>query len=387
MDFDATGTEELAKTFDHIRAMQAFQAEAEPVRYAALLHSFPSHLFHSDRFEEAFEGLYRLLLESHVPFEVVNEAGVRRGELGAYKVLALPDAVALADETVDAIRGGVEDGLGLVATYMTGLFDGRGRRRPQPALADILGFELQDVTAYDTAEGIAHDPVLALGDIDGTIFHYGSARTAHPLAQGLPEKGLFSFKGGFVVCSPAADVEVIADIHTLDHVRLNARIYNRRGHYPGPARWPLALVREVGKARVAYFAPQAEAEWRRAHAPELDALLVRSILWAGGPPPLEAPDCPRSVEVRLYHSERRRAYHIVLVNLTTNPLIRMGVDPAVVRYITPHKGLRLTLRLDRQLKAVRSLVGTKVRYSEEDGDVFLELPILDLYDSIVVECV
>ena len=170
-------------------------------------------------------------------------------------------------------------------------------------------------------------------------------------------------------------------------MRLNARPYNRRGHYPGPARWPLTLVREVGKARVAYFAPQAEADWRRAHAPELDTLLVRSILWAGGPPPLETPDCPRSVEVRLFHSEGRRAYHILLVNLTTNPLIRMGVDPAVVRYITPHKGLRLTLRLDRQVKAVRSLVGTEARYSEEDGDVFLELPILDLYGSIVVDCV
>ena len=45
----------------------------------------------------------------------------------------------------------------------------------------------------------------------------------------------------------AADAQVIADIHTLDQVHLNARPYNRRGHYPGPARWPLALVREYGK--------------------------------------------------------------------------------------------------------------------------------------------
>jgi hypothetical protein len=386
MDFDTTGTEELAATFDHIRAMQEIQAAAEPVRYAALLHSFPSYLQYADRYEEAFEGLYRLLLESHIPFEVVNEAGVQRGELRDYRVMVIPDAVALADTTVTAIRDAVEDGLGLVATYMTGMFDDVGQRRRQPALADMLGLELQDVTAYDTPGGIAYDPVLALGDVDGPIFHYGSARTDHPLADGLPEKGLFSFKGGFVVCTPAADAQVIADIHTLDQVRLNARPYNRRGHYPGPARWPLAVVREHGKARVAYFAPQAEAESRRAHAPELDILLVRSITWAGGPPPLETMDCPRSVEVRLFRSQKRRAFHIMLVNLTTNPLVFMEKwGPSTVRYVTPHKGVRLALRLEAEVKAVRSLIGTEVRYKEEDGMVILELPLLDLYDSIVVE--
>lgn len=388
MDFDATGTEELAQTFDHIQVMQEFQAEAEPVRYAALLHSFPSYLQYADRFEEAFQGLYRLLFESHVPFEIVNEEGVQRGELKDYRVLVIPDAPALADGTAAAIRAAVEDGLGLVTTYMTGLFDARGQKRHQPALADVLGFQLLDVTAYDTPEGIATDPVLALPDMDGAIFHYGSARTDHPLAQGLPEKGLFSFKGGFAVCTPTAGAQVIADVHTLDQVRLNARPYNRRGHYPGPARWPLALVREHGEARVAYFAPQAEAEWRRAHAPELDTLLVRAIVWAGGPVPLETPDCPRSVEVRLFHSEKRRAFHVMLVNLTTNPLVFAEKwSPSTVRYVTPHKGLRLALRLDAEVRSVRSLIGTEVRHKVEGGMVVLELPLLDLYDSIVVEYV
>jgi hypothetical protein len=386
MDFDPTGTEELAETFDHIRAMQAFQAEAEPVGYAALLHSFPSYLQYADRFEEAFEGLYRLMLESHIPFEIVNEAGVQRGESKNYKVLVLPDTAALADETVAAIRAAVDDGLGLVATFMTGVFDDQGRRRPQPALADILGFELQDITAYDTTDGVAIDPVLGLDDMDGAIFQYGSARTGHPLAQGLPEKGLFSFRGGFAVCSPAEDAEVVAEIHTFDQVRLNTRPYNRRGHYPGPPRWPLALVRQYGKARVAYFAPQAEAEARRAHSPELDTLLTRAIRWAGGPPPLEAPDCPPSVEVRLFHNQERKAFHIMLVNLTTNPLIFLEkYGPAVVRYVTLHKGLRLALRLDAEVKAVRSLVGAEVRHRREAGEVLIDLPLLDLYDSLVVE--
>jgi hypothetical protein len=68
---------------------------------------------------------------------------------------------------------------------------------------------------------------------------------------------------------------------------------------------------------VAYFAPQARAEWRRAHAPELDILMTRAIMWAGGPPPQEIPECPRSVEVRLFHSEKRRAFHLRICTIAS----------------------------------------------------------------------
>ncbi len=277
MDFDSTGVEELAETFDHIGSMQEIQANAKPVKYAALLHSYNTHRHYSGRFEDAFEGMYRLLFENHVPFEIVNEAGVQRGELDDYKVLIMPDVVSLADKTDAVIRHAVNNGLGLVATYMTGFADDRGNLRKQPALSDLFGFKVEDTVAYDISSGIVSDPILNLPDIDGPMFYYGSARKGHPLANGLPEDGLFSFQGGFIVCRPLQDAQVIADIHTIDQDRLSSRPYNRRGHYPGPARWPLAILREHSDARTIYFAPQAEAEWRRAHAPELDDLLIRSV--------------------------------------------------------------------------------------------------------------
>lgn len=387
MDFDPTGMEELAVTFDHIKVMQETQAQMEPVRYAALLHSMPSHEHNRQRNEEAIEGLYRLMLESHVPFEIVNEEGIQRGELRDYKVLVLPDTLALAEETAAAIREAVESGIGLVGTFMTGFFDESGNQREQPALADLFGYQVDDITAYDTREGLFADPVLGIEDVDGTIFHYGSARVSHHLAEGLPEKGLFSFQGGFVVCRPVGEAEVFADIHTMDHVRLSAKPYNRRGHYPGPARWPLAIAREQGKSRLVYFAPQSEAQWRRAHAPELDQLLLRAVLWAGGPSPIETPECPPTVEVRIFHDDARNAYHIILVNLTTNPLLRADpFNPGVVRYVTPQKGLQFVLRVDQEIKTVRSLIGGKVDHRKNGNKVIIDLPLLDLYESILVEC-
>ncbi|NIM94054.1 MAG: family 10 glycosylhydrolase [Anaerolineales bacterium] len=386
IDYDETGLEDLAETFDHMKDMLSIQAETEPVYYAALLHSMHSHEFDRFRYEDAFDGMYRLLFENHVPFEVVNEAGIQRGELERYKVLVIPDAPVLADDTVTQIRKAVEVGLGLVTTFMTGFFDEKGQRRPQPAFADLHGYEMDDITVFNTPTGIAVDPILGIGDIDGEIFHYGSLREGKSITEGIDHETLFSFLGGFAICSPLNGTEVIADIHAIDQVKLNYPIYNRRGHYPGPARWPLAIIQELPTARTAYFALQADAEWRRAYAPELDQLMIHSVLWAGDPPPLEAVDCPRSVEVRLFHNEGRSVFHMMLVNLTTNPLIRPNdVNPGVVRYVTPHKGLEFSLRTDKKVKSVKSLIGSDVSFQQNDDVILIQLPLLDLYDSILVE--
>jgi hypothetical protein len=385
MDFDATGCEELAETFAHIREMQEVQAGAQPVYYAALLHSSGSHRLFPERFDRAFEGLYRLLFEAHIPFELVTEAQVQKGELEKYRVLVLPDAVSLDDETVAAIRSSAEKGTGLVATHMSGLMDGRGNLRSQPALADLGGFVYEDVVAYDGARGSLQDPVLGLPDVDGAIFHYGSVRTEHPLGAGLPENGLFSFTGGFAVCRPTGGSEVIADVHALDQVSLSARPFNRRGLFPGPARWPLALARESGEFRSVYFAAQIEAEAKRSHAPELDVLMIRAIEWAGGDLPIVVVDCPRTVEVRLFHNPERRLFQLILVNLSTNPLIDVGYGPAVVRYVTPHKGLRLVLRTEERIVGATSQIGSQVNLEVTESGVEIELSRLDLYDSLLVE--
>ena len=106
--------------------------------------------------------MYRLMVENHVPFEIVNEAGVQRGEMEQYQVLVIPDAVSLADETVDGIREAVNQGLGVVATHMTGSMDGQARTRKQPALADLFDVRIQDVVAYESRRGRTYDPVLEL---------------------------------------------------------------------------------------------------------------------------------------------------------------------------------------------------------------------------------
>ena len=77
-------------------------------------------------------------------------------------------------------------------------------------------------------------------------------------------------------------------------------------------------------------------------------------------------------------------FQIILVNLTTNPLITTGGGPAVVRYVTPHKVLRLLLKTDVKVVSAESQIGSVIHHKMNDGIVEIELPLLDLYESILV---
>jgi hypothetical protein len=86
----------------------------------------------------AFSGMFRMLLQAHIPFCLINDDDLRSG-LGDYQAVVLPHVGALGDEGADALRGYVRDGGVLVATGETSLYDEWGRRRQDFALADVFG--------------------------------------------------------------------------------------------------------------------------------------------------------------------------------------------------------------------------------------------------------
>ncbi len=386
MDFDRTGMDELVATFDDMKVVQDALEGAEPVPCAALLHSRSSHLADCDRFEGAFEGLYRLLLEHHVPCEIVTEQDAVGGELNRYQVVVLADAYALGEETLSAVRKAADKGAGVLATYSTGFADTDGRLRETPGLADLLGVKVTGVRPLEGGTLGPRDPLHDVPGLDGSPFHYGSARGDHPLARDIPDESLFSFLGGYVECRAVNGAQVAAGIHLPDTERLAAPAVNRRGLFPmEESTWPLVVTRTEGRQRTVYIAGQVEAEMRWAHAPEIDALLMGAVQWLGGSLPVAAVDCPRSVEARLFQDHDRRRLILLLVNLTTNPLVPSSAGPAIVRYVTPLKGIRLRLAIPAPARTIRSLLGGSPTLEPCEDGVVVDLPELDLYDCLTIE--
>ena len=115
--------------------------DVSPVKYAAILHSRPSNDVFGEEFTDSFQGYYEVLASQHLPVEIVSEKGVQEGALDGFAVLVLPNAVCLADATVNAIEEFVNAGGGLVASYRTGMCDEDGNLRSRPAISDLAGID------------------------------------------------------------------------------------------------------------------------------------------------------------------------------------------------------------------------------------------------------
>src|SRR5206468_10149735 len=88
-------------------------------------------------------GAFRMAVEEHLPLTLVNDWDLTAAELARYAVLVLPNAAALSEAQVAAVREYVRKGGGLVATGETSLCDELGRPRRDFALADLFGVSYQ----------------------------------------------------------------------------------------------------------------------------------------------------------------------------------------------------------------------------------------------------
>ncbi len=87
---------------------------------------------------DAFYGTLGLLLESHIPFEVLSERQLDR--LDEFETLLLPQVEALSDAQAAELRAWVEAGGRLIVTGEEAVrYDERGNPRRDYALADLFG--------------------------------------------------------------------------------------------------------------------------------------------------------------------------------------------------------------------------------------------------------
>lgn len=164
------------------------------------------------------------------------------------------------------------------------------------------------------------------------------------------------------------------------------RRINRRGLFPAEPASALLITRDEGDIRTAYIAGQLEAERRRAHAPQLDAMLLDAVLWAARvPPPITASDCPRTVEVRSPVGHRRWS--------TPAPPARQSDDESAgPQFSGPRRG-PLCHPPERPAVAIASLgattasslFGGAVSSHLQDEELVIDVDELYLYEAILIE--
>ena len=368
----------LREVFTQVERVEEYARGMVPSRYAALVHSEQTKEIYANDQPERYAldllGAFKMLLEAHIPFDVLMQEQLTPERLAMYKLLVLPNCAVMDRKTAEIIDQAVAAGLGIISNYETSLYAPGLKRRDNFALscigADLLDevpfsctfMEFEAASTHAILENVTKGLPIPLRHRALKVIHEGEGigRIVYPMTENSPTRH-------------------------LTHVG-----------YPPPGRpspYPAAVLHDVGGRSVYFpgrvFAAYAEHSW-----PELRHLVHNAIAYAGGAPPFSV-EAPKSVEVTFNRQPEKDRWVVHLINLPsevgrhcrTDTLTGHIDNLQLIDEVIPISDVKVWLAQEEVEKEPRvySLEMGTLEVREEGNGWCITLPRLNIFDVIVVQ--
>jgi hypothetical protein len=356
--------------------------------WAAMLVSEQTRQFYAyrdiaERYLPHLFGAFRTAMEEHLALNLINDWDLTPETLSRHRVLLLPNAAALSDAQVAAVRAYVRDGGGLVATCETSLCDELGRPRRDFALADLFGISYRGRPKASQARPEL-DPNFAIA-IDERYWRerVGVATVRwgdHPLLRDarleelVPQRSVI-FRGPQVMVSEPGDASEAVIRMTPD------------GWTGGPL--PALVSRRYGRGRVVYMAAGFDAAMWSYSFPYQRRLLARALNCASQerfPISVRAPMC---VQCAFYEQAdaggRRIVIHLFNGIDTTGGHGLPAMDVPLREETVPIHGIGVRFEGIAPTRFHVEPGGVVPRVRHEGTATVVDLPPLALHAMLVAE--
>lgn len=315
------------------------------------------------------EGMYQLLTEARIPFDVILESDLTSKKLASYQTLVLANVALMSDAQASAVKAFVAAGGSLLSTFETGLYDEDGKPRTDFALGSLYGMRK---TGNRESYGVAVAP--GHGAFPGSSSMQRIERS-HPLVDSF--KDTHFIQGSSCRMPIAADgPPILTNIAQYPWYPTEG-VYTRQWHSDQPT----VVAREPGKSRLVYLAGDIDAGYWRSGAGDLGDLVTNALRW------LVAGTQPMTVEgeglVEAYAWATEPGYAVHLVNHS-----QPGFRATAARKLVPAgpQKVRLTLPDARTIRSARLLwAGQPLAFKQSGSVVKFTVPALDEYELAAFE--
>ncbi|HTF63855.1 MAG TPA: alpha-amylase family protein [Edaphobacter sp.] len=318
---------------------------------------------------DSIQGMYSILTEARVPFDVVLSDDLSAQTLQRYSVLILPNMALMSDIQKGQIEAFVAKGGALLATFETGLYDENGGKRSDFALAELFRMhKAGDRQGFGTAAS-------GLKPANPGVNSEQRIERQHPVVASFNDTHLIQGSSWRVPLAPESE-PVLTHIAAYPMYPTEA-VYSREPH----TREAVAIVREHGPSRLVYLAEDVEAGYWRTSAGDLGDLVTNSIRWlVGDSSPIKV-DGDGLIEI--YGWETEPGYAIHLVNFT-NPYFRAGITRRT--YAAGEQKVQVVLRDSKPIREAHLLrAGLKLSVAQKGKNVEFTIPRLVDYEMAVLE--
>jgi hypothetical protein len=316
------------------------------------------------------QGMYAILLEARIPFDLLTAENLTREKLARYSVVLLPNVAILTDAQLGMISDYVGGGGSLMTSFETGLYDPAGKPRADFALGRLFGMR----RTGDRAD--SHKPLPGnTTPYPATFTHLQRIEQPHPITS--------EFHDTNWILGPNWTVPVAADGKPVLTLIDPYPIYPTEQTYSRAPRTskPALVLRERGQSRLAHLTGDNEASYWRTGGDDLARLVANTIRW------LARDDVGPAVEgdglVEIFGWQTEPGYALHLVNYT-NP--NAYANTLRKHYRIGSQAVTMTLPSDKPIKRATLLrAGTDLAFQQDGRTLRFTVPGLAEYEVAAFE--
>ncbi len=312
------------------------------------------------------DGMYHALVESRIPFDMVNDRLLSETDLARFKLLILPNIAALSDIQCQQIEAFVERGGSVVATFETSLYDEEALPRKDFGLAGLFG-----VSYKQKVDGPMRNSYMHLR-------HQSKEALYTQILAGLEGAPRIVNTIYKVDVKPTVDfpspVTLIPTYPDLPMEDVYPRVFETDSRE--------VYLRQIGKGRVAYLPGDLDRTFWKLLNVDHRQLLTNIINWALNETPVVSISGPGVIDSTVWRQEKSMTVH--LVNLT-NPMMMKGP----FRELIPVEA-RVSVKVpdDAKVSRVRLLMsGTQPTFTRQNGQIVVTVPRILDHEIIALDLV
>ena len=310
---------------------------------------------------DSVNGMYQILTEARIPFDVILDTDLNPEKLGRYSTLVLSNIALMSDAQALQIEAFAARGGSVLATFETGAYDENGKPRDDFALAKLFNMKM-------TGKRLGYGTVDARGHHAGQISFQRIENPHHPLTSSFQNTNWI--KGSsWIMPITAQGAPVLTYIPQFPWYPVEAT-------FPDPDHTDIKSVvaRDNGKSKLVYLAEDVEATYWRTGGDDLGDLVTNALRW------MIADNVPLKAEgnglVETYGWETEVGYAVHLINYT-NPNFRTTGSRQL--YAVGDQKVRLTLPDMKPIKKATLLHSGQPLAFQQTGNV-VEFIIPNLLD-------
>jgi hypothetical protein len=308
---------------------------------------FKNEPWKNSKYRYFFYGGFNVLKDRFHQAEPFYMSEMNNADLNQYRIVFLPNAACMSDYEVDAVKRYVAEGGCLIATFMTSLFDEKGNRRDNFALADLFGADLIEKNV-----GIRRDSYIRI-------------TKAHPVTDGFKIGQLMPQDLQFLTVKAHNDDDVAAMTSGIGH-DINIS--------------PAVIAKSYGKGKVVYTSGGLEALYRTARFKEISQLYDNIINWMSeGRLPYKIFGA-NGLTVNMTESS-----NVLLLHLVNNNCGNVKFAPVREEYV-PVFDIKACIHTNnRKVDRIKLLYsGAEPEYKVENNILETVIPRIDNYECIAV---